>query len=78
MSPFGTESVNREREGSGKPEVLSLNPTQILSEPQIYADFDLLTITQNELNSLERKNFVSINQVNLSIRVFFKLLYCGI
>lgn len=62
MSPFGTEAINRERKGRGKPEILSLNPTEILSEPEIYADFDLLTIAQNELNSLYKKNFVSINQ----------------
>jgi hypothetical protein len=66
MSPFGTEAINRERKGRGKPEILSLNPTEILSEPEIYADFDLLTIAQNELNSLYKKNFVSINQVNWS------------
>ena len=67
MSPFGTDAMNRERKGRDKPEILSLNPTDILSKPQIYADFDLLTIKQNELNSLYRKNFVSINQVNRSI-----------
>ena len=66
MSPFGTEAINRERKGRDKPEILSLNPTDILSEPQIYADIDLLIIEQNELNSLYSKNFVSINQVNCS------------
>ena len=67
MSPFGTEAINRERKGRDKPEILSLNPTDILIEPQIYADIDLLTIEQKELNSLYRKNFVSINQVNWTI-----------
>ena len=67
MSPFGTEAINRERKGRNKPEILSLDPTDILSEPQVYADFDLLTITRNELNNLCRKNFVSIIRVNMSI-----------
>ena len=63
MSAFGKDIIRREREARRKPEIISLKPDQILSEPQIYAEFDLLTTKQTDLNFLSKKHFVSISQV---------------
>ena len=64
MSPFGTNLINRERKARDKPEIMSLCPDQILSDPQIYAELDLHTVTQKDLNALNKKHFVSVRQVS--------------
>ena len=82
MSPFGTNLIKRERRARDKPEIMSLCPDQILSDPQIYAELDLHTITQKDLNALNKKHFVSVRQVSqlltlAQIRITFKLYrYC--
>lgn len=62
MSPFGTNLIKRERRARDKPEIMSLCPDQILSDPQIYAELDLHTVTQKDLNALNKKHFVSVRQ----------------
>ena len=62
MSPFGIDMIKREKMARGKPEIMCLNPSQILSDPQIFAELDLLTITNADLNSLSKKHFGSIKQ----------------
>ena len=62
MSSFGTDMIKREKMSRGKPEIMCLNPSQILSDPQIFAELDLLTITNADLNSLSKKHFGSIKQ----------------
>jgi len=62
MSAFGNVIVNREINSKQKPEVIVLKPDQILAVPQIYAELDLLSISTKDLNLLQNRHFVSINQ----------------
>ena len=63
MSAFGESIVRREREKRRKPEIISLGPGEILSEPQVYMEFDLLAVKQTDLNLINKTHFVSISQV---------------
>ena len=71
MSAFGYDIIQRELKSKQKPEVLVLNSDQILAEPQIYAKLDLLAISSEDLNSLHKNHFVSINKVNRNICLNF-------
>ena len=64
MSAFGNDVIRRELNTKQKPEVLILKPNQILADPQVYAELDLLTLQTQDLNSLQNRHFVSINQVS--------------
>ena len=70
MSAFGKEIMQRETHGKGgvggQPKILVLKPEQILSKPQVYADFDLMTVVQTDLDAIAKKHFVSITQVSMS------------
>ena len=72
MSAFGNVIVNREINSKQKPEVIVLKPDQILAVPQIYAELDLLSISTKDLNLLQNRHFVSINQVTEMLRFIWK------
>ena len=73
MSAFGNDIIDRELNTKQKPEVLVLKSNQILADPQIYAELDLLTVTTQDLNSFENRHFVSINKV--SERLLFNKVF---
>ena len=70
MSAFGNVIVNREINSKQKPEVIVLKPDQILAVPQIYAELDLLSISTKDLNLLQNRHFVSINQVTGNVTIY--------
>ena len=73
MSAFGNDIIHRELNTKQKPEVLVLKSNQILADPQIYAELDLLTVSTQDLNSFQNRHFVSVNKVSerlLSNRVW--------
>ena len=72
MSAFGNVIVNREINSKQKPEVIVLKPDQILAVPQIYAELDLLSISTKDLNLLQNRHFVSINQVTEMLQFIWK------
>ena len=67
MSAFGNDIIHRELNAKQKPEVLVLKSNQILADPQIYAELDLLTVNTQELNSFQNRHFVSVNKVSESL-----------
>ena len=73
MSAFGNDIIDRELNTKQKPEVLVLKSNQILADPQIYAELDLLTVTTQDLNSFQNRHFVSINKV--SERLLFNKVF---
>ena len=73
MSAFGNDIIHRELNTKQKPEVLVLKSNQILADPQIYAELDLLTVTTQDLNSFQNRHFVSINKV--SERLLFNKVF---
>jgi len=62
MSAFGNDIIHRELNTKQKPEVLVLKSDQILADPQIYAELDLLTVSTQDLNSFQNRHFVSVNK----------------
>ena len=64
MSAFGNDIIHRELNTKQKPEVLVLKSNQILADPQIYAELDLLTVSTQDLNSFQNRHFVSVNKVS--------------
>ena len=57
MSPIKEEAMKRT-----KPEVLVLAKEQLLTEPVCVADFDLMTVTSDDLSSIAKKHFVSVTK----------------
>ena len=73
MSAFGNDIIHRELNTKQKPEVLVLKSDQILADPQIYAELDLLTVSTQDLNSFQNRHFVSVNKV--SERLLFNKVF---
>ena len=61
MAPFKEVVLGRQRTMC-QPEISCLKPEQLLSEPQVLAEFDLRQVRPEQLVSVKKRSFVSVTR----------------
>ena len=61
MTPFKEVILGRQRT-VGSPEIQVLKPEQLLSDPQVVAEFDLARVRASDLIRVTKRSFVSVTR----------------